>query len=122
MNFQMHQKGNQKIAEVVGEGLFISSAADAFQAMMDISYEAGVKKMVFHQANMGPDFFDLKTKVLGELMQKAVNYQIQVAFVGSFSKMESKSLKDLIYESNKGHQQFFAEDLETALELLATHE
>lgn len=78
-------------------------------------------KMINHEHNgqkIAEGFFGLKTKLLGELLQKAVNYKIQIAFIGEFSKIESKSLKDLIYESNQGKQYFFTENLEVAVDKL----
>ncbi|WP_083996437.1 DUF4180 domain-containing protein [Desulfosporosinus acididurans] len=53
------------------------------------------------------DFFDLKTKLAGEILQKFVNYHVRIAIVGDFSGYKSKSLKDFIYESNNGKDVFF---------------
>lgn len=64
-------------------------------------------------------FFDLKTGFAGEVLQKFTNYHLQFAVTGDFSAFTSKSLRDFIYESNKGRQVFFkatAEDAMTAIE------
>ena len=65
--------------------------------------------------SLHPDFFDLKTRFAGEILQKFSNYDVKLAIVGDFSKYSSKSLRDFIYESNKGKLIFFADNLNTAL-------
>jgi hypothetical protein len=66
-----------------------------------------------------PYFFDLKTKIAGEILQKFSNYRIGLAIVGDFSKYESKSMKDFIFESNKTKHVNFVEMLEDALNIFS---
>ncbi len=64
-------------------------------------------------------FFDLKTGFAGEVLQKFTNYNLKFAVTGDYSAFTSKSLRDFIYESNKGRQVFFkatAEDAIAAIE------
>ena len=72
-------------------------------------------KIIINENNIHPDFFDLKTKLAGEILQKFSNYNIQLAIVGDFSKYKSKSLRDFIYESNKSNLVFFAKNKESAI-------
>ncbi len=44
------------------------------------------------------DFFDLSTRLAGEILQKFINYHVKIAIIGDFSIYTSKSLKDFIYE------------------------
>ena len=67
----------------------------------------------------GVDFFNLRTRLAGEVLQKFINYQIKVAIVGDFTIYSSKSLKDFIYESNKGSNIFFLPNEEQAIERLS---
>ncbi|MDO4771844.1 DUF4180 domain-containing protein, partial [Porphyromonas sp.] len=62
-----------------------------------------------------PDFFDLKTKIAGDILQKFSQYQMPLVIVGDFSKYKSKSLNDFIFECNKGKQINFVRDLGSAL-------
>jgi ABC-type branched-subunit amino acid transport system substrate-binding protein len=78
----------------------------------------GSRKIIIHEKNIIADFFDLKTKIAGDILQKFVNYQVQLAIIGDFSKFTSKSLKDFIYESNKQGRIFFVNSLEDAEESL----
>lgn len=60
-------------------------------------------------------FFDLKTGFAGEALQKFTNYNIKIAVTGDFEGYSSKSLRDFMYESNKGRQVFFKATVEEAL-------
>ena len=68
---------------------------------------------------MTADFFDLKSGIAGEILQKFSNYRIRLAIVGDFSKYTNKSLKDFIYESNKGGQINFVDSQLDAINVLS---
>lgn len=63
------------------------------------------------------DFFDLKTRFAGEMLQVCTTYNLRVAFVGDLSDRiaASDALRDFVYESNKGRQVWFVDNL-SALE------
>jgi len=44
---------------------------------------------------------------------------VKIAFVGDFSVYESKSLRDFIYESNKGGDVFFLPGQQEAIDKLS---
>jgi hypothetical protein len=54
-----------------------------------------------------------------EILQKFVNYNIRFVVIGDFTCYSSKSLKDFIYESNKGRDIFFVSSEEDAIEKLS---
>lgn len=74
--------------------------------------------LILKQEDTIPDFFDLSTRIAGEVLQKFVNYKTAVAIVGDYSGYTSKSLKDFIYESNKGQSVFFVDSVELAVQNL----
>jgi hypothetical protein len=113
----VHEHRGHKIVEVIGDGILIHNPADALQIMMDASAQ-GDGKIIWSQANLNPDFFDLKTRLAGEILQKAVNYQVQIAIIGDFENIQSESLRAFISESNRGQHHFFVKDLTAALEYL----
>ncbi|MBV8324945.1 DUF4180 domain-containing protein [Chryseobacterium sp.] len=115
MLIKSHTINNTKIAEIISDDIIIRNAQDGLDLMGDIYYQ-GFDKIVVYEQNITPDFFDLKTKIAGEILQKFSNYRIALAIVGDFSKYESKSMKDFIFESNKTKQINFVEILEEALE------
>lgn len=64
-------------------------------------------------------FFDLTTRIAGDVLQKVSTYSFRLAIVGNFSKYTSKSLNDLIMESNKAGRVLFTPTLQEAKEKLA---
>ncbi|MDL2237055.1 DUF4180 domain-containing protein [Christensenellaceae bacterium OttesenSCG-928-K19] len=109
------EKGGSRVAVVQAGEVRIDSVADAMDLLADASHTQQCDKLLIPKECMDEAFFDLKTGLLGEMLQKYTNYYMRVAFVGDFSKYESKSLRDFIRESNKGKQVNFLPDTEQAL-------
>lgn len=94
------------IAEIESDNIVINEVQDALDLMADCSYR-GARKIIIREEHIIPEFFDLKTGIAGEILQKFSTYDVILAIVGDFSKYPGKSLKDFIYESNKtGHINF----------------
>ncbi|MGE8434804.1 DUF4180 domain-containing protein [Chryseobacterium joostei] len=115
MIIKSHNINNIKVAEVISDEVIIQSVQDGLDLMGDIYYQ-GFDKVMIYEKDITPDFFDLKTKIAGEILQKFSNYRIGLAIIGDFSKYGSKSMKDFIFESNKTGHINFVETLEDALE------
>jgi hypothetical protein len=107
------------MAEVVSEEIIINNIDDGVNLLGELYYQ-NVDAIILYEKNVIPDFFDLKTGMAGEILQKFSNYRLQLAIVGDFSKISSKSLQNFIYECNRGKQTFFANSLEEAMQAL-TH-
>src|SRR5579871_1072145 len=62
---------------------------------------------------LGDDFFDLKTRVAGEILQKFVGYKVRVAILGDVSRYveASGSLRDFVRESNRGQDVWFVRNI-----------
>ena len=114
MEIKTHIINEEKIAEVVSEEIIIHSVEDALDLVGNIYYQ-GFDKLVISEKNLTPDFFDLKNKLAGEILQKFSNYRVRLAIVGNFGKYESKSLRDFILESNKGKHINFVGNLSDVL-------
>lgn len=69
-----------------------------------------------NKSALSEDFFDLKTRLAGDVLQKFINYRMKIAIIGDFSIYKSNSLRDFIYESNKGRDLFFLSDENEAME------
>lgn len=115
MEIQSHNINTMKIAEIISDEIIIQSPQDGLDLMGNVYYQ-GFDKVILHEKNITPEFFDLKTKIAGEILQKFSNYRLGLAIVGDFSKYESKSMKDFIFESNKTKHVNFVETVEKALE------
>ncbi len=114
MRIETYRIGQAKVAEIQAEGLVLTSVEDGLSLLGDLYYQ-GFDKIILHEENIVPEFFDLKTKLAGEVLQKFVQYRMPLAVVGDFSKYTSKSLRDFIYECNQGRQVNFVQELSSAL-------
>lgn len=84
---------------------------------------ADVRLVVIPTSRLSPAFLDLKTRLAGELLQKFVNYQRQVAIVGDVSgaMTASRALRDFVRESNRGRSVWFVADLAELAARLGAH-
>ncbi|GGH23281.1 DUF4180 domain-containing protein [Sphingobacterium alkalisoli] len=113
MQLIAHRIANKNIAELIISKEIFTTLEDATDLMGDVYYQ-GFDKLIVYQKNINPSFFDLKTKLAGEILQKFATYKLQLAIVGDFN-FDSKSLTDFIYESNKGNLINFKSTLQLAL-------
>ena len=118
MKIETHQINDTKIAEVISEGTVINSVEDGLDLLGNLYYQ-DFDKIIIHEKNVTPDFFDLKNRMAGEILQKFSNYRVRLAIVGDFSKYTSKSMNDFIYESNKGGFINFVNSQSEAVQVLS---
>jgi hypothetical protein len=118
MEIETHIIDDTKIAEVISEVSVISKIEDGLDLLGDLYYQ-GFDKIIIHEKNIIPDFFDLKSGIAGEILQKFSTYRIRLAIVGNFAKYKSKSLNDFIFESNKGRHIIFVSTCSEALRILS---
>ncbi|PFL24409.1 cytoplasmic protein [Bacillus cereus] len=108
------------IAVVRNDTVLISDVQSALDFMATVQYEADSKWIVINKSLISESFFDLKTRLAGDILQKFINYSVKIAIVGDFSVYASKSLKDFIYECNKGKDIFFIATEQQAIEKLSS--
>ena len=62
-------------------------------------------------ARLGDDFFELRTRIAGEIVQKFAMYGAKVAIVGDISKRlaRSQSLAAFVVEANRGEGLWFVD-------------
>ena len=118
MKIENHKINDTKIAEVISEVNIINSVEGGLDLLGDLYYQ-GFDKVLIYEKDITPDFFDLKSGIAGEILQKFSNYRVRLAIVGDFSKYTSKSLRDFIYESNKGKQINFVPSCAEAIKVLS---
>lgn len=111
--------GTATIALVQGDDFHIDTVQDALDLIATVWYEAeGAKAVILDKAILSETFFDLRTGLAGEVLQKFTNYNMKLAIVGDFSGYTSKALADFIRESNRGTSTFFADDQAQAFSYL----
>lgn len=114
MKIETHNIDNTRIAEIITDKTILKSTEEGLDLLGNFYYQ-GFDKVVIYEKNISPDFFDLKTKIAGDILQKFAQYQMPLIIVGDFSKYKSNSLKNLIFECNKGKQINFVSDLSSVL-------
>ena len=96
---------------------FILTAQDLLD-LLALGGEHRTNLFVLEDVNVVPAFYDLKTGLAGELVQKLSNYNCRLAIVGTFAMVRSERFRELMSESNKGAQLRFAGTREAAIEWL----
>ena len=117
MNIKTVKNNNANIVIISGKEIVIKNAQDALDLMAEIRYEYESDIMIMNKENITEDFFDLKNGIAGEIMQKYINYGMKLGIVGDFSGYKSKSLRSLIYESNKAKRIIFTDNEEEAVSI-----
>ncbi|MDR0368322.1 MAG: DUF4180 domain-containing protein [Bacteroidales bacterium] len=118
MEVKTHHGDKTKIAEIVSDTVCIKTVEDGLNLLGNLYYQ-GFDKIIIRTKNLTPDFFDLKTGIAGEILQKFSTYNIPLAVVGDFSGYASKSVKCFMIESNKNRHINFVESVEKALEIFS---
>ena len=119
MNINIVKKNNVEIAVINHPDLLITDVQSALDLIATVRYETGCDQIILSKDAVSEDFFDLSTKLAGEVLQKFINYQMRIAFVGDFSAYPSKSLKNFISESNRGNAIYFLSNEKEAIEKLS---
>lgn len=114
MKIEIHNINDIKIAEIISDKIVLQTLEDGLDLLGNLYYD-GFDKIIIHEKNITPDFFDLKTKIAGDILQKFAQYQMPLVIVGDFSKFNSKSLNDFIFESNNGKQINFVSNIDETL-------
>ena len=108
------------VRQVGGKPVYVCDAEGPslaeYGALTDLIGElfgAGVRLVAIPLARVGPDFLRLSSGVAGEVLQKLVNYQFQVAVLGDVGAAVAAStpLRDFVRESNRGTTVWFVDDL-----------
>ena len=119
MRINIVKENDIEIAILDNMEILITDIQSALDFIATIDYETGCNRIILNKSAISEEFFDLSTRIAGEILQKFINYHVKIAIVGDFSSYKSNSLKDFIYESNKGKNIFFLPDEKLAVEKLS---
>ncbi len=111
-----HTFNGKDIIAMRDEGVVINNAQDFLELIMNLPSD----RIVFYKENFDESFFDLRSGLAGEILQKVSNYSRQLGIVGDYSRYASRSLNDFMFESNKGNSVLFVDSLDEALRRLSS--
>lgn len=107
----IHEIDGVRVLELAAEGKKLRTARDATDAMSEIFSQGalGAQWLAIPVARLDDDFFRLRTRVAGEIVQKFVQYGMRVAFVGDISQhvAASDAFRDFVREANRGKDFWF---------------
>ena len=118
MPIELRNISGTEIAILTGPGKQIIDVPSALDLAITVKHETGAAKIAIEKEAIADEFFILSSGFAGEILQKFVNYQIQAAIYGDFSRYTSKPLRDFIRESNRSGQFFFVPTQEDAISAL----
>ena len=119
MNIKTITVNNIDIAIVQDGACVITYVQSALDLAVTLQYEYGCSRIILNRDAFAEDFFNLSTRLAGDILQKYTNYSIKLAVVGDFSIIKSNALHDFIRESNRGNSFFFVPNEEDAIERLS---
>ena len=119
MKFKVIDRNNVKILRTEENGFFL----DGEEAALDLIGNAGANgttKILILPENLCHEFFDLKTRIAGGILQKFANYSITAAFVISIDNKTGR-FGELVNETDDYSTQFrFFYDEKEAINWLVT--
>jgi hypothetical protein len=107
---QLH---GRRMFECAMDGTPLGSDNDAVE-LLSAAWGEGADFLLIPVTRLDNAFFDLKTGVAGNFVQKLVNYGSRCAIVGKIALHleRSRALRDFVMECNRGRQIWFVEDHE----------
>ena len=118
MEIEIIEINGNNIAVLRSSGVRIRETQDALDLLGESSY-LNSHKIIIKEDQVTPAFFELKSGIAGDILQKFSTYNVQLAIIGDFSKYKSKSLRDFMLESNKYGRINFVGSFEEAKEKLS---
>jgi len=115
MDAELIRSGKWTLISPRTDDVLVREPSDAI-ALLELCGEYDVQRIILVEKNFSPDFFELRSGLAGEILQKFSQYGLYLGIVGDFSSVESKSLRDFIRESNRYGRILFVSSPEEALE------
>lgn len=113
MNYQIREIANKKYIELISTTEPLSTENDALD-LVAFCGEHETSLLMIHHAALSEDFFKLKTRVAGNIIQKFVNYGIKVASVIPQEIIQKGRFREMSVEINKGNHFRMYENKEEA--------
>jgi len=111
----LHTSNGKQIATLKENGVVIRDAQEFLDIIMDLPSD----RVIIYSENFKEEFFDLRSGLAGEILQKATNYSTHVGIVGDLSRYPSRSLRDFVSETNRSNKIVFTDTLDEALQRLS---
>lgn len=104
MDYRYHEKG---YVETLAQGGTLTKEQDALDLVAGC-WENQTRRLLIHAETLPPEFFQLKTGLAGQVLQKFVNYEIVAAMVVPESVLQEGRFAEMALEANRARQFHFA--------------
>ena len=103
LSTKFHELQGVRVLELIADGTKLRTYNDAVD-LIGKSFENRATLIVIPVECLDDEFFQLSTRIAGELIQKFVQYRLRLAIVGDISGFlaESSALRAFVIESNRG--------------------
>jgi len=102
MNYQVKDIENKKYIELISTTSPLSAENDALD-LIALCFEHEANLLMIHYASLSEEFFNLKTRVAGNILQKFINYNIKTVTVIPNEIMQKGRFREMALETNKGN-------------------
>lgn len=113
MTYHIRDIDNKKYIELISATDPLSTENDALD-LVALCWEHETYLLLIHYDVLSQDFFKLKTKVAGNIIQKFVNYGMKAAAVIPQEIMKKGRFREMALEANKGNHFRMYENKEEA--------
>jgi hypothetical protein len=117
----------QQVLDVAGQRCLLADEsgpvvrdADGGRILIEEALSERARIIAVPAARLDTSFFQLRSGLAGEVLQKAANYRLKFAVIGDISAhvAASDALRDFVVECNRGDSIFFIPDLQALRESL----
>lgn len=102
MKVQVIERGTKKYVECASTETALRTGQDALD-LIAACFENDTNLLVLHAETLSDDFFNLRTGLAGEMLQKFMNYRVKAALILTNEQVVKGRFKELLSEANKGN-------------------
>ncbi len=102
LNYKIVNKNDKSYIEYISSEVQISSEEDVLD-IVGTCFGNSCNYVMLHGEVLSEDFFNLKTKVAGMMLQKFINYHIKVAAILPSDEKIKGRFGEMVSETNKGN-------------------
>jgi hypothetical protein len=114
----VHQAGKTYL-EVIPSEWRVASERHALDLVAACG-ENGTNRLLLHAASLSEDFYQLKTGLAGDVLQKFANYRIRSAAIIPLELASQGRFGEMVWEANRGNQFRVFQDLRLAEQWLVS--
>jgi PadR family transcriptional regulator, regulatory protein AphA len=119
MNYRRVENNQIIYVECLPDDCLLKSESQALDLIAACD-EYETHRLLIHKQSLPDEFFNLRTRLAGNVLQKFANYKLRVALVIGVEQAKEGRFGDMVIEANRGNQfRFFNEPDQAAAWLVS---